>query len=237
LQSSIYPTVRDSAFQRAIANYPKELKAFFGGVASFDFTTAAGYLNVELFSLVIPALLVVFAIGFGAASFAGEQQSGTLDLVLSYPVTRTRIAVEKFLAMASSVVFLALVVAFAIRLAGFVIGFGIDFGNLLVACAGAAMVAIIFGGLTMLVGILTGSRALAIGAAAAVFAASYLAVGISGLVSWLEPIRYASVLYYANGPAPLLRGLPVVDYLALLAACAVIGTATVVVFRARDLIR
>jgi len=237
LQSSIYPTVRESAFQQALRDYPKELKAFFGGAASFDFTTAGGYLNVELFSLVLPALLVVFAIGIGAAAFAGELQTGTLDLLLSYPVTRARVAVEKFAAMVAGVVMLATVVAAAVLLASVVIGFDIGVVDTLVACIGAAMVAIACGGITMLVGILTGSRAAAIGAAAALFAASYLAVGMAGLVSWLEPVRYASLLWYSNGSAPLMHGLPVGDYLVLFGACVAVGVATVVAFRARDLVR
>lgn len=237
LQSSVYPTVRDSAFQQALRDYPKELKAFFGGAASFDFTTAAGYLNVELFSLVLPALLVVYAIGVSSAAFAGELQSGTLDLLLSYPVTRTRVAVEKFLAMVAGVLLLGLVVVAAVLVAGVVIGFDIGVVDTIVATLGAAMVAILCGGLTMLVGILTGSRAAAIGVTAAVFAASYLAVGMAGLVSWLEPIRYASMLWYANGSAPLMHGLPVGDHLVLFAACVVIGLATVGAFRLKDLTR
>ena len=237
LQSSIYPSVADSSFQRAIANYPEELKAFFGGAASFDFTTAAGYLNVELFSLVLPALLVIYAVGYGAATFAGEQQTGTLDLLLAYPVTRTRVALEKLLAMLVAVVLLALVVASTIEASGLVVGFDITFGNVLVACAGSALVALFIGGVAMLVGILTGSRAAATGAAASVFAAGYLIVGISGLVGWLEPARYVSPLHYANGTTPLLHGLPATDYLVLLVACALVAAATVVLFRTRDLVR
>jgi ABC-2 type transport system permease protein len=237
LQSSIYPTVRDSSFQQALRDYPKEMKAFFGGAASFDFGTAAGYLNVELFSLVLPALLVVYAIGVGASAFAGELQTGTLDLLLSYPVTRTRVAVEKFAAMVAGVVLLSAVVGAAVLLAGVVIGFDIGVIDTLVACAGAAMVAIVCGGLTMLVGILTGSRAAAIGVTAAVFAASYLAVGMAGLVSWLEPVRYASMLWYSNGSAPLMHGLPLADHLVMLGACVVVGVAAVVAFRVRDLVR
>lgn len=237
LQSSIYPTVRDSEFQRLVADYPKELKAFFGGAASFDFTTAAGYLNVELFSMVLPALLVVYAIGVGAAAFAGELQSGTLDLLLSYPVTRTRVALEKLFALVLGVVVLAVVVAVAVLVAGVVIGFDIGVVDTFAACAGAALVAILCGTITMVAGILTGSRAAAIGTAAAVFAASYLAVGMAGLVDWLEPIRYASMLWYSNGSAPLMHGTPVGDFLVLLGAVVVAGVAVVVSFRVRDLTR
>jgi len=237
LQSSVYPTVRDSAFQQALAGYPKELKAFFGGAGSFDFTTAAGYLNVELFSLVLPALLAVFAIGFGAATVAGEQQSGTLDLLLAFPVSRGRVMVEKLAALVIGVLVLAVVVAGSILVAGLVIGFDIGVVDVLVACGSAATVAVLCGAATMLVGVLTGSRAAAMGIAAALFAASYLATGLAGLVSWLEPLRYASMLWYANGKAPIMHGLPVADAVVLLGATAVVVVATVVAFRVRDLVR
>jgi ABC-2 type transport system permease protein len=237
LQSAVYPTVRDSAFQRAIADYPKELKAFFGGVGSFDFTTASGYLNVELFSLVLPALMVVYAIGFGAATVAGEQQSGILDLLLAYPVSRTRVIVEKLAALIAGVLVLALVVALALLFAGEVVGFDIGVVDVFVACGASAAVAILCGAATMLVGILSGSRTVAVGVVAAVFAASYLAVGLAGLVSWLEPVRYASMLWYANGKAPVMHGLAWGDAAILLGATAVVAAAAIVAFRARDLVR
>jgi ABC-2 type transport system permease protein len=237
LQSSVYPTVRDSAFQRAIADYPKELKAFFGGAGSFDFTTAAGYLNVELFSLVLPALLAVFAIGFGAATVAGEQQSGTLDLLLAFPVSRSRVMAEKLAALVVSVLVLAVVVAGTILVAGQVIGFDIGIVDVVVACGGAATVAVLCGVATMLAGVLSGSRAVAVGVAAAIFAASYLAVGLAGLVSWFEPVRYASMLWYANGKAPVMHGLPVTDAAILLGATVAVAAATVAAFRRRDLVR
>ena len=42
-----------------------------------------------------PALFLVASVGNGAGSIAGEEERGTLDLLLSEPLSRTRIAVEK----------------------------------------------------------------------------------------------------------------------------------------------
>jgi ABC-2 type transport system permease protein len=234
LQSSVYPTVRDSAFQRAIDSYPKELKAFFGGSASFDSLHRRGYLNVEC-SRSCCRRCSRCAIGFGAATIAGEQASGTLDL-LAYPVTRTRVAMEKLGALTAGVLLLAAVVAVTMLLAGVVIGFDIGVVDVLVACGGTATVAILCGAATMLVGVLTGSRTVAVGTVAALFAASYLAVGLAGLVSWLEPVRYLSMLWYANGSAPVMHGLPVGDAAVLLVVTVVVAAATVVAFRARNLL-
>ena len=71
----------------------------------------------------------------------------------------------------------------------------------------------------------------------AVFAASYLIVGLAGLVSWLEPLRVVSPLYHANGTQPLLHGLPVANYLILFGLCAAAFGATSEIFNRRDLVR
>ena len=43
----------------------------------------------------VPLLLLVAAIGAGARAIAGEEERGTLDLLLSTPVSRRRLALEK----------------------------------------------------------------------------------------------------------------------------------------------
>lgn len=45
-----------------------------------------GYLNGQYFNLLATLLLLIFAIGFGARTLAGEEREGTLELVLATPV-------------------------------------------------------------------------------------------------------------------------------------------------------
>ena len=236
LQTSFYPSVQNSDLQRAIAQYPKELKAFFGGAQAFDFSTGHGYLDVELFSMIIPALLTIAAIAYGAATLAGEQDRGTLDLVLANPVTRRRVVLEKVLGAAATVFGLAAIVAVAVAVMGEIFGLGVAVANVGVACLGAGLVAFLFGAIAMLAGAATGSRAVAIGFPAALFAATYLLVGLAGLVDWLKPFRVISPLYHANGTHPLANGLPLGNYLLLGALGVVTVIANLVVFERRDLI-
>jgi ABC-2 type transport system permease protein len=235
--TSVYPAVQSSALQRAVRDYPKELKAFFGGAASFDFSTGAGYLNVELFSLVVPALLAIAAIGYGSRSIAGERADGTLDFVLANPLTRRRVVLEKAVALGALVVSLATVVGAAVIAVGVFVDLDVGVDRIAIACLGAALVGLLVGLMAMLVGACSGGRSLSIGIPTAVFAASYLIVGLAGLVSWLEPIRVLSVLYHANGTQPLVNGLPVANYLVLTGLCAATLVATVVTFERRDLVR
>jgi ABC-2 type transport system permease protein len=233
-QASFYPSVQNSDLQRAVAGYPKELKAFFGGAQAFDFSTGRGYLEVELFSMVIPALLAIAAIAYGAAALAGEQEHGTLDLVLATPISRRRLVLEKLLGVAVTTFALAGVVAVAVTVTSELFALDLSIINVVAACLGAALAAFFFGALALLTGGASGSRAASIAAPAALFLASYLLVGLAGLVDWLKPFRLLSPLYHANGTHPLANGFP--SNFFILAALG-IGTvvASVLIFERREL--
>ena len=56
---AVYPSVRDNPeLNRMVEDYPDALKAFFGLGQGVDYTSAVGYLDSELFSLMLPLLCV-----------------------------------------------------------------------------------------------------------------------------------------------------------------------------------
>lgn len=237
LMASVYPAVQSSDLQRAVRSYPKELKAFFGGTGAFDVSTGAGYLNVELFSLVVPALLTICAIGYAAATLAGEEESGCMDLLLANPITRRRVVLEKISGLVGTIAGLAAVVSVSLWVVGALADLDVGIDRVVIASIGAALAALLVGLVALLAGAATGSRAFAIGAGTAVFAASYLIVGLAGLVSWIEPLRVVSPLYHANGTQPLRHGLPVGNYALLVALCVAMIIGVVAVFDRHDLTR
>ena len=187
---AVWPSIEGSAkLTEALQDYPDALKEFFGGADSFNFATPVGYLNAELFSLMVPLLLVIFAIGFGSSTVAGEQERGLLDLILVNPVSRRRVLLEKAGSLAAGVAGLAAVCAVALAAGAAVFGASVGTAGVVAACAGAVLLCVLHGYVALLVGTATGSRAAAIGAAAAVFVAGYLLQALAGLVSWLEPAR------------------------------------------------
>ena len=79
-------------FQGYMENLPDALRTLIGS----DFTTPAGYLRSETFSALGPILMLVFAIGAGSRAIAGEEEGRTLDLLLSTPVRRRHVLVDKW---------------------------------------------------------------------------------------------------------------------------------------------
>ena len=47
--------------------------------------TAEGFLNLQPFSILAPLIFIIVAIGKGGDATAGEEERGTLDLLLSHP--------------------------------------------------------------------------------------------------------------------------------------------------------
>jgi len=97
---SVWPTVHSNPGLNKLAqDYPKALQAFLAFGGAVDYSSPAGYLGIELFSLMVPLLLLVAAIGTGAGSIAGEEERGTLELLLANPVSRTKVVLEKTVAL------------------------------------------------------------------------------------------------------------------------------------------
>jgi ABC-2 type transport system permease protein len=83
LMVSVYPTVRDNpALDKLAKIYPDAFKGLFGFGGELDYSSPAGYLGIELFSFMVPLLLLIAAIGAGSNAIAGEEERGTLDLLL-----------------------------------------------------------------------------------------------------------------------------------------------------------
>jgi hypothetical protein len=63
LVAAIFPSIKGSQeFNDLVQRYPDALKSLFGLSGGGDFTSGSGFLDAELFSLVLPLLALVFAI-------------------------------------------------------------------------------------------------------------------------------------------------------------------------------
>ena len=233
---AVYPTVRDNEeLNELVESYPEALKAFiaFGGVV--DYLSPAGYLGSELFSFMIPLLFLVAAIGNGAGTIAGEEERGTLELLLSAPVTRTRVAAEKLAALLVELGVLGLVLWLALWIGARAVDMEIAASNLGAATL-AALVALVFGTIAFLLGAATGRRTLAIGVAAAAAVAAFLVNSLAALVDALEPIQKASPFYHYAASDPLRGGVDV-GRMSLLAAIAVVAAGVGIVLLGRRDVR
>lgn len=87
--------VQKEQLEQLLRSYPPELMAIFGD--STAMFTPEGYLGFEFFSL-MPLVLGVFAVTAGSSLLAGDEESGILDLLLAYPLSRAQFFLGRLLA-------------------------------------------------------------------------------------------------------------------------------------------
>jgi ABC-2 type transport system permease protein len=225
-----WPSVRDSPeLQRFAREAPPALRAFTGG--ELDFTTPAGYLHTRLFALVVPVLFLVYAIGAGARALAGEEEAGTLDLLLSHPLSRSRLVLEKAGALALQLGALALALFALVLVSATAVSMDISTARIAAAVLTAYLLGLMHGAVALTVGAGTGKRAVALGVAAALAVGGYLLDGLALIVDALDPWRVLSPFDWAG--EPIRNGLGG-GAVALAVAAVVAAAAALPLFARRD---
>lgn len=232
---AVWPVIDGNEdFDAIFEELPDSITAMFGGNNVADFSSPVGFLSTYLFSMILPFIYTALAIGWGASLIAGEEEDGTLDLVLSYPVERRRLVLEKLVAIPLAVGSVGLATVLLLTVGRELVGLDVGVGGLASATLGSALFAVLYGAIALCIGALTGRKAVASGVAWGAALAGYLANVVANIdqsLDWLEP---ASPLYWATKDSPLEGTVPD-TYVALLALFVVAGAAAVVAFDRHDL--
>jgi len=228
----IYPLIRDMpGLDELMKTLPDALLRLIG---DNELLSPEGYLNGNLYGLMVPILFLFFGVVAGAGAVAGEEENRTLDLLLANPVTRTRLVLEKTLAMVVGLVILAGGLWLATYVGAVVADMGIDPLHLAAINVSAALFGFFMGAIGLAVGAATGSRGLAIGLGGAIGVASYLVNSLAPLVDALEPLQKLSPFYYYFGADPLRNGLDPVHVAVLTVGGLLFVVIAVLGFRRRD---
>ena len=178
---------------------------------------------------------MIAAVANGASALAGEEERGTLDLLLSQPVSRRGVAAAKLASAATEVAVLTLVLWLALWAGVAIFDMGVPAANLLAAALTAGALGLAFGAIAFLLGAATGRRALAIGITAALAVAAYLVNALAALVSGLGPLQKASPFYHYAVGDPLRQGIAPAHVVILIAIAAISAAAGIALFERRDL--
>jgi hypothetical protein len=87
----IFPSV-EGALSKAVQSYPPALREAFG---IGELANVEQYLHAEMLSLIVPLALGYLAVRVVASGLSGAAESGRLDVLLSAPVSRRRLAARQ----------------------------------------------------------------------------------------------------------------------------------------------
>ena len=216
----IYPSV-EGTLSEAVQNYPSGLKEAFG---IGELSSVDQYLHAELLSLIVPLAIGYLAVRAVASGLTGAAESGRLDVLLSAPVSRQRLAAASFAATAAEVVIVLVITVLLTALGSLVAGAHLSLGS---AIAGYANVLapgpdfrrarVVATGFSLRTSVVTG-------AVAGVLVTMYVIDLIGRLDTDLSGIRYFSVFkYYGNAIEEGIDPLAFIGVTAVAIALAAIG--------------
>jgi len=231
---AFFPALEQSGqeLQQFINQMPPALKALVGEESSF--ATPEGYLNTELF-FTGPLLFLIYTIGVGTAAIAGEEEAGTLDILLVNPIPRWRVVIEKLLAMTVGTLFLALLFWLGLVAGALIADVRIGMAPMAALVFSMALLGIVYGCLALMLGAVTGNKGLAMAVPAVLGVVGYLVNTLAPMIGWMKPYQKLSPFYYALASDPLRNGLRAGDLGVLIGLAAILLLAGLLGFARRDL--
>lgn len=197
-----YDTLADQGEELSalIAQYPPELMAFFGDMNQLF--TPAGYLHTEFFSY-IPLILGIFIVSMGSGLLAGDEEKGTLDLVLAHPVSRARLFAGRVSAYLTAVVTILLIlwISFYLAVRGTKLE-SLSAGEMARPLLSLGGLLVFFGAMGLLLSLLLPSQRAATMVTSLMLFSSFFLTGMASIDSNLKALEiYSPFHYYQGGKA------------------------------------
>jgi ABC-2 type transport system permease protein len=230
----LFPYIEDILAQFGPIMESPFIKSMVGDVEQF--ATLEAFLGVKLFSM-LPLFLGVYVVLYALGMVAGEEERGTLDVLLSTPASRGQMIVEKLGSLGVS-----LAAILSMMFAGILLGaatlesFPVDMGLLLQSVLNILPVTLFMAGFTLLLTTLIRPGSTAGGIAAAIIFVSYFMTTLTTMVGGaLEKVKYFSFYYYYNGDRVITDGIHWPSFFMLLVLAFVLFGASIYFFQRRDL--
>ena len=231
LTMAFYGTTDPSA-RAAEAQYAQSFR-FLGEPIAVQ--TLVGYTTWHTVGI-LPIMLGIWTVVAGARLARGEEERGSLDLLLATPHNRARVLLEKIAAFVTALAAITLLIAAGTI--GGELGAGITVGvwGALLMSVNVALTALVFGMAALLISQLVSRRVVAAGWAGALLIIAYLLNGTGRIIEHGEWLQRLSPLYYHDLSKPLIPtyGANAGAMLTLVGLCVALGGVGVALFVGRD---
>lgn len=234
LMVSFYPAMSEQgSLDALVENMPKAFEGLIGDLANLQ--EFPSYLASQLFDIRLPLIAGIMAIILGQSLSTREEERGELRTLLAQPIGRTRLLLEKWLALIAvtgvGVAALALGTYAAIPT---VDGAEIEFGVFMKLLAMTWLLMITLGSIAFGVGMATGYKGLATAISILVIMGSFILSTFGPAVDWLGDYEKFSLLHYFPAVDIVEYGIAKTNVVVLAGVCLVALLVAIVVFRRRD---
>ena len=214
-------------------NAPAAMEAVWGGNLEHA-STPEGWLGLELYGLILPIVLCIIGVAAGASMVGAEEDSGTLELLLASPISRSALISQKFAAGATQIFVIAIVVWLGIVIGTLIFDFEVSLMNVFITTVMAFLLGLASCSVTLFAQSLKGHKSMAISTGAVFVAASYVTNILSRLIDSLSWLKWVSSFHYYNGAEVLLNGVNFFYLFGMLIVCWIIFAMAIWRFNRRD---
>jgi ABC-2 type transport system permease protein len=230
----VYPFMnRAGELLKVLDNLPPVIKNLIG--KNNFMASPEGFLNLQPFSMLGPLLFIIFAIAKGIDATAGEEERGTLDLLLANPLQRWQVIAEKFLAQALALFILGFVFWAGLAAGTRLFSIAVNWLRLAEVIFSCFLLGLIFLTLSLALGCLSGKRKLSLGISSGFAFITYLINAYAPMVEVLRPYRRFSPFYYYNGNTVLINGFDFSHVLVMAGLVVIFLAAALFFFSRRNL--
>jgi ABC-2 type transport system permease protein len=199
-----YPSFKQDAaeLERTFENIPDAALQLLGG--SSDFFSPIGYINSQIYFIMLPLLLGIVAIGQGSNILMKEEQDKTIEGLLARPVSRSKLLFSKALSAITILSIITIVTHISILLISKIVDLEVSVSAMTQATFVCYLMCLSFGSIAFLLTATGKAKGASLGIATFIAFGGYIVASLAGTVSWLStPSKLFPFNYY--NPEAILR--------------------------------
>jgi ABC-2 type transport system permease protein len=213
-----------------------EIYQMFGDFS--DMASFPSFMSIYLFTY-LPTILAIYALTNGTNTLAGEEDSGTLEIIMSLPLPRWKLLMSKMIALAVALLLILLIVAAAALGTVMVMDDkldtqGVTNTNIVVSILSTWPLVLLFASISLFLGTVMPNRRLAAWTATVFLIISFVGNNLAAVSEPLEKIQFLFPFHYFDGKAILVDGAVSSDIFILLGAAAVFLGLALLAFEQRN---
>jgi ABC-2 type transport system permease protein len=223
------------SYSGVVGSMPEELIQFMGVTDSALIATPNGFVAFGFFAYGL-IVMAVFAVMSGMSITANEEDDGLLDVVLSLPIPRWRLWLERYLAYAVITVLIVLVSFLGLAIGNQVSNLDFDLGRLFEGTLNMIPGTLAMMAMTAFLSVVLPRKSMALGVATAVITAGYFIDFAAEIIqnNFVDVLKVFSVFTYYDSQTVVQDGLVVSDVMVLLVVAGFLVIGGIMAFDRRD---
>ncbi|MCA9338249.1 ABC transporter permease subunit [Candidatus Saccharibacteria bacterium] len=229
-----YPSLKGTdAMEQLAAQMPEALQGFLGDyklLSHFDTYIASQLFDIRL-TIVVGIMITILALGVSVS----DEASGRMKTFISLPISRTKLFVQRWLAMVFIIAIELLVMVLSVLALQGTVDASIAVGELAKLYLMTLLVMVSMGSIMFAAGFAFGSRMIAMFVSVLVLLSGFILTSFGPAVDWLHDYEFLSLFYYFNPVEVVRNGFHTGNIVVLAAVALVTLVPAWLLFRRRDI--